>query len=600
VVRAKWFWICAIAVAVIAAPAALRAQTPVGTAFTYQGQLRQAGEPFDGTADFEFTLWDAAVGGTQLAGPEFESGVEVVNGLFTVTTLDFGEGVFAGAARWLEIAVNGTTLSPRQELTPAPCALALPGLWTEQDITSPNVIGGYTGNAVDSYAHGATIGGGGAVSLLNRVYDHWATVAGGLGNSAGSDDGNPASAQHAAVAGGRINVAGALDATVGGGRQNTASGNEATVAGGRQNTASGNDATVAGGAGNHASQTYAFVGGGWANNASSTYTVVGGGNENTASGVTATIGGGYSNEASGIYATVGGGYDNTASNERAVVGGGWVNSASGAVSTVGGGQNNDANGPAATIGGGAANSAGPQATVGGGNGNIASGQYATVPGGAGNTAAGVASFAAGRLAKANHHHTFVWNDSTNEDFASTANDQFLIRASGGVGIGTANPQAELDVAGDMHVSGTVTKSYTAGTRDRAIPIAYAAIRPDGSMASGTPNISSTYDSSDSRYEITITGEDYSVWNYVTVVTPASTSPTFASCGSLGGQLTVYIKDISGNNVQRPFHFVTYKPGAPGVSALHSPWEPPIAEDSHITGADVLDDVSELPAPTPGQ
>ncbi len=41
----------------------------MGSAFTYQGQLKQGGQAVSGSGDSELTLWDADVGGTQLAGP---------------------------------------------------------------------------------------------------------------------------------------------------------------------------------------------------------------------------------------------------------------------------------------------------------------------------------------------------------------------------------------------------------------------------------------------------------------------------------------------------------------------------------------------------
>jgi hypothetical protein len=52
-----------------------------------------------------------------------------------------------------------------------------------------------------------------------------------------------------------------------------------------------------------------------------------------------------------------------------------------------------------------------------------------------NSAASYA-FAAGYRAKANHTGAFVWADSQDADFASTANNQFNIRAAGGVQLST--------------------------------------------------------------------------------------------------------------------------------------------------------------------
>jgi len=104
----------------------VHAATPLGTQFTYQGQLKQSGSPVNGAADFEFSLWDALTGSNQVGSTQTINGVSVTGGLFTVALNaggEFGATPFAGEQRWLEIAVNGTTLVPRQEITAAPNAL---------------------------------------------------------------------------------------------------------------------------------------------------------------------------------------------------------------------------------------------------------------------------------------------------------------------------------------------------------------------------------------------------------------------------------------------------------------------------------------------
>jgi hypothetical protein len=160
----------------------------------------------------------------------------------------------------------------------------------------------------------------------------------------------------------------------------------------------------------------------------------------------ATIGPGHTN--TGPNAFVAGG-SNTASGDYATVSGGFNNIASIEFTALGGGVNNTASGSSATLGGGVGNAAsGIAATVSGGGYNIASGYFSAIPGGGSNEAVGEYSYAAGRRAKANHNGTFVWGDDTELDFTSTANNQFLIRASGGVGIGTNSPSAALHVNGE--------------------------------------------------------------------------------------------------------------------------------------------------------
>jgi len=127
----------------------LEAQTGMGTAFTYQGQLKQAGAPMNGTADFQFGLWNAATEGGQIGSTPTIEGVMVSNGLFTVL-VDFGAGVFDGSARWVEIAVRPggsqeafTTLLPRQVITPTPYALHATSAGT--------VVGGVRGSGTAGY-----------------------------------------------------------------------------------------------------------------------------------------------------------------------------------------------------------------------------------------------------------------------------------------------------------------------------------------------------------------------------------------------------------------------------------------------------------------
>jgi len=255
------------------------------------------------------------------------------------------------------------------------------------DADSPSLIGGHSSNLVLDGVVGAVISGGGNLGSHNGVNDDFGTVGGGSLNYAGRSTGSTFDQSHATVSGGSGNRAYGKDSTVGGGYGNLAEGQGATVGGGDHNSATDECSTVSGGR---------------ANQAVGLYGTVSGGNENAAEGSNSTVAGGRSNRASGFRSTVGGGYDNQASGQGSTAVGGEVNLAAGRCSVVCGG-----------------------------NANEAGGNY---------------SFAAGNLAKAHHEGSFVWSDYSGSDFGSSGNNQFLIRAVGGVGIGTALPDAQLHVA----------------------------------------------------------------------------------------------------------------------------------------------------------
>src|SRR5258706_3867243 len=94
------------------------------TIFTYQGSLKDGGVAANGNYDFEFVLFDALSGGTQLGSTIPQNSVAVSNGTFAVT-LDFGNQ-YPGANRFLEIHVRQTggasftVLTPRQQIASAP------------------------------------------------------------------------------------------------------------------------------------------------------------------------------------------------------------------------------------------------------------------------------------------------------------------------------------------------------------------------------------------------------------------------------------------------------------------------------------------------
>ncbi len=129
----KTLFMSATTVAIALCFPAARAQTPVGTAFTYQGSLEVSGAPASGTFDLRFHLFDDSSAGVELGTPQCFNDVAVTGGRFAVS-LDFGTQ-FAGSRRWLAIEVRDgatgdcsnpadyTALSPRQEIGATPYAL---------------------------------------------------------------------------------------------------------------------------------------------------------------------------------------------------------------------------------------------------------------------------------------------------------------------------------------------------------------------------------------------------------------------------------------------------------------------------------------------
>jgi len=234
---------------------------------------------------------------------------------------------------------------------------------------APNVIAGSPVNTVAPGVVGATISGGGAPLYF------------------GDTDTNVVSADFGTVGGGANNMVATMArySTVGGGKGNAIQTDaiSSTIGGGVNNVIQTNvqDCTIGGGGGNTIQTAANF----------------------------STIGGGVNNiiRTNAHESIIGGGVGNAIQTDAAY-------------STIGGGANNviQTNAQYSTIAGGEA--------------NTIAGFYATIPGGYLNTAAGDYSFAAGYTAQALHPGAFVWADTIGPPFPSQRNDQFRVRANGGV------------------------------------------------------------------------------------------------------------------------------------------------------------------------
>ncbi len=107
---------------------AITQAAPVGTQFSYQGQLDENGVAVSGSYTFQFILYSTETGAANLAVMPPMAGVPVNNGLFTAE-LDFGDIHFDGEDVFLEIRVKedsqpvSSILTPRQRINNVPYAI---------------------------------------------------------------------------------------------------------------------------------------------------------------------------------------------------------------------------------------------------------------------------------------------------------------------------------------------------------------------------------------------------------------------------------------------------------------------------------------------
>jgi hypothetical protein len=234
--RVRTFGIAAIkliyALGALLAPVAL-AQPPM--MINYQGRLLSGTNLYNGPANLTFRLFNVPTGGSALfVSTNFAT---VVDGLYATAigqfvTLGSLDDALTNAQMWLEVEVNGTTLTPREQVLAVPYARAVHGL----RVTSGHgiILNPAAGtNVIGATAFHAMICGGSKNSI--QPYADYATIGGGYFNRIQT------SAVSATIGGGHRNAihSGASIATIGGGYENTIqhNGHYATIPGGQLNSA---------------------------------------------------------------------------------------------------------------------------------------------------------------------------------------------------------------------------------------------------------------------------------------------------------------------------------------------------------------------------
>jgi hypothetical protein len=495
-----------------------------GTAFTYQGRLDSGGASANGSYDLRFVMYDNSVGGNQQGSILTNTATAVSNGLFTVTLDFGNQFPGANRFLEIAVRTNGnggfTTLSPRQPLTPAPYAITAGGVVSGGlsagtygnavtfNNSADSFSGSFTGNGANvTNVNAATLGGLAPSSLWQLAGNNVAA-----GNFLGSMNNQPVeirannlkvmqfayasngvSGYSPNVIGGHSanNVAaGVVGATIGGGGlggffgPNAVTADFGTVVGGEGNSATGAFGTAGGGL-SAASGQYSVAFGAFSL-ASGDYSVAMG--QSTASGTNSAAFG--ASKATAVYSTAMGhstaNYYGTTAMGISVASNAFYATAMGnstatgqystamGVSTAGGGDStamgasyasadrstamgqSDATGSFATAMGGSFASGTSSTAMGN---STASGVSSTASG-YDTVASGDYSFACGLFAEATNQGTFVWADSQPSVFTSTANNQFLVRAQGGLGLNTAAPETALHIADASGI--TIGTSATGG------------------------------------------------------------------------------------------------------------------------------------------
>ena len=123
------YFLGGVALTALVAAARFAGGTPLDQTFTYQGQLRNAGQLVSGPVDLRITMWDSDTAGSQVGTANSFNAMQLTDGRFACG-LNFGNAAFDGTNRWIQVEFRNPAgsgqylaLSPRDKITATPYAL---------------------------------------------------------------------------------------------------------------------------------------------------------------------------------------------------------------------------------------------------------------------------------------------------------------------------------------------------------------------------------------------------------------------------------------------------------------------------------------------
>ncbi len=150
---------------------------------------------------------------------------------------------------------------------------------------------------------------------------------------------------------------------------------------------------------------------------------------------------------------------------------------------------------------------------------------------------------------------------------------------------------DVMVAGNLRVQDEPTRDYAPNSPSPIGPLAYGSVSTNGTLSSGTANISASWSPANSWYVISVTGETMTFGSHTVSITVVDTiEPRVATFNASGGNILVKIWDINSGNVavQDNFSIVIYDANPVVLNRASTPNGVDLDKYSEKTGTTLIE------------